>query len=176
MYSVGFVGIGGQGMLFAAELLAEVAFRSGYYVAQLQSYGAEVRGGSVIAYTIIDSKPIENPFLEGFDLAIVLHSGGLKRWSRYVERSRVVIVDRDLVEYSGEAYRLPIVNKAIELGVHGSENVVAVGIAIALAPMKLYPSIAEEILGKRRRSEVNIKALRLGLELGEKLAAELSRS
>ncbi|HDI02011.1 MAG TPA: hypothetical protein ENF93_00040 [Ignisphaera sp.] len=176
MSSIAFVGIGGQGIVFAAEVLAEILFNHGYYVAQLQSYGAEVRGGSVLTYVVFDREPIDNPFIDSFDIVMVLHEGGLRRWCRYVEKSKLAIVDEDLVSYRREnALVYPIVKKSIEQKVHGAENIVAVGIALKLFPIDIELDRALEVLKGKRNVEKNVRALKIGFEIGKEIAEKIKR-
>ena len=58
MIQVKFLGSGGQGVVIAAKLLAEVAARSKYHSQSFSSYGAERRGGRVEAYVRISEEPI----------------------------------------------------------------------------------------------------------------------
>ena len=175
--SVAFGGSGGQGIVFAAEVLAETLFEHGLYVSQLQSYGAEVRGGSVLAYVVLDDKPIENPFIESFSIAVVLHRAVVARWRKHFENSSVLVVDSDLVGSElPNAVRLPIARKAMENGVGGAENVVAVGIALRLLPIEVPKDVVLRVLSKRRNFEINARALELGLSLGEEAKNMVARS
>ncbi len=168
------MGRGGQGIVFVGEVLAEALFEQGMYVAQLQSYGAEVRGGSVLSYVVFDKDVIENPFVESFDVAIVLHEAGLKRWMKHLERSSIVVVD-DLVGVSiPKARKLPIARTCSEKGLIGRENMVALGIVLASRVIDL--EVAKSVLKKRKGFNENMKALELGLELGKEISEELSRA
>jgi len=162
--SVGLVGRGGQGIIFAATVLANALFKSGYYVAQLQSYGAEVRGGSVLAYIIYSAERIENPFIESFDKLIMLHDVKIEAWRSIIKSSRVVIADEGLVKNPPpHAIKLPITKAAAESGVSGRENVVALGCLAGMGVVSL--EVLERVLPKGKESDKNITALRLGYEL-----------
>ena len=162
--SVGLVGRGGQGIIFAATALANALFNSGYYVAQLQSYGAEVRGGSVLAYVIYSEERIENPFIESFDKLVMLHDVKIEAWRKLVESSRAVIADEDLVKNPPpHAIKLPITRVAAESGVGGRENVVALGCLAGMGVVSL--EALERVLPKGRDSSKNITALKLGYKL-----------
>jgi 2-oxoacid:acceptor oxidoreductase gamma subunit (pyruvate/2-ketoisovalerate family) len=58
MIEISIHGIGGQGVVVAAELLAEVAAESGYYSQSFASYGTEKRGGKVESYVRISKDEI----------------------------------------------------------------------------------------------------------------------
>ena len=58
MFQVRFHGRGGQGVVTAAELLAEAAFREGRHAQAFPSFGSERMGAPVMSFCRIDSKPI----------------------------------------------------------------------------------------------------------------------
>jgi len=169
--SVGLMGRGGQGILFATTVLANALFNSGYYVAQLQSYGAEVRGGSVLAYVIYSTERIENPFIESFNTLVMLHDVKIEAWKRITESSRIVIADEDLVKNPPpHAIRLPLIRVATEGGVSGKENVVALGCLAGMSVVSL--EALERVIPKGRDAGKNISALRLGYELWSRKGRE----
>jgi len=165
-WAVLFMGTGGQGIVLASEVVAEVAFRLNLNVATLQGYGAEVRGGPVYSYVVADEDSIENPFVESFDLAIILHQRPLKIWGHMMRMSKNIIFDSDLVKID-RGYPLNLTQLAIKHDLRGSENMIAVGVALAL--ISLRRELAVEILSHRRGAERNIKALELGYSLGGRL-------
>lgn len=54
-------GVGGQGVLTVARLLAEAAAADGYHVVQGELHGMSQRGGAVQAHLRISDQPIESP-------------------------------------------------------------------------------------------------------------------
>ncbi|KZX15465.1 NADH-dependent phenylglyoxylate dehydrogenase subunit gamma [Methanobrevibacter cuticularis] len=59
MIEIRFHGRGGQGAVTAAEILAKAAFEDGKYSQAFPFFGVERRGAPVMAFTRIDTKPIE---------------------------------------------------------------------------------------------------------------------
>ncbi len=174
--SIAFLGRGGQGIVFAANSLSEILFNSGYYVSQLQSYGAEVRGGSVIAYTVFDREPIENPFIESFTLAVVIHEYGVKRWVRHLENSNLVVVDRDLVKTRiGNTLEAPLSSKAIEHDVYKALNMVALGLALGIGVVEVDDNVVEDVLRGKKGFEINYKAYKLGKSIGLSIRSTLAK-
>jgi len=171
--SIAFIGAGGQGIVFAAQLLAETLFEWGLYVAQLQSYGAEVRGGSVLAYVVFDEEPIEDPYIYRHTVAVVLHEIGLRRWRRHAEEASKVLYDRDLVKTPATTWiPVPITRRCIDAGVHGSENVAAAAIALGMAGRDMVERL-RSIVARRPRAEQNLRAIDVGLELLRELEPRL---
>ena len=58
MFQVRFHGRGGQGVVTAAELLAEAAFREGRHAQAFPSFGSERMGAPVMSFCRIDTKTI----------------------------------------------------------------------------------------------------------------------
>ena len=58
MFQVRFHGRGGQGVVTAAELLAEAAFVEGRHAQAFPSFGSERMGAPVMSFCRIDGKPI----------------------------------------------------------------------------------------------------------------------
>ncbi len=168
--SIAYLGIGGQGIVYAASITAEYLFSKGYNVSQLQSYGAEVRGGTVLAYTVYDEGEIINPFIESFDIVIVLHENSLSKWIKHIENSRIVIVDKDLVKTRlNNTLEAPILQKAIEENLYSTINMIGVGVALNIAFDKVDDTLIEKILSKRKNYEQNIKSYTIGKEIAREL-------
>ncbi len=169
MLSIAYLGRGGQGIVFAATLTANALFEKGYYVVQLQNYGASVRGGAVLAYVVAGEDRVENPFVEEFDLMIVLHEEGLERWRWLAEKARRLVLDEKLVKtVVPGATRIPLSTLAEEEGVYQALNVVAVGLAVSLLGLEGLDPIIEEVL-RRKNYSVNWRAYLLGKRIASTL-------
>lgn len=164
-HTIAIAGRGGQGVVLAATLLARAAFKKGLYVAQLQSYGAEVRGGAVVAYVVLSKQPIENPYPENYDLVIALHEAGVARRRNEILSSRVIIIDEDLVKPipKDNVIRVRIVRS-------GTPNMVALGMIATF-----IPAITEELrkeVSKLRNAEENLRSFDTGIRIGVELLGE----
>ena len=58
MLEIRFHGMGGQGAVLGALLLAEAAFREGKWAQKIPVYGGMRRGGAVTVFLRIDERPI----------------------------------------------------------------------------------------------------------------------
>ncbi len=75
MKEIGLHGRGGQGVVMAGELLANIYFKEGYEVQFMPSYGAERRGSPSNAYVRIDNKKILHRYsIKVPDIIIVLNA------------------------------------------------------------------------------------------------------
>jgi len=161
-HTVAIAGRGGQGVVLATTLLARAAFKKGLYVAQLQSYGAEVRGGAVVAYVVLSKQPIENPYPENYDLVIALHEAGVARRRNEILSSKAIIADEDLVK------PIPKDNVIqVKIVKSGTPNMVALGIITAF-----IPAITEELrkeISKLWNAEENLRSFDTGVRIGFEL-------
>jgi len=72
MHEIVFYGRGGQGVVTAAQILAEAAFLKGFYGQAFPKFGIERRGAPVNAFARISKTPIEyRGTIRGADFAIV---------------------------------------------------------------------------------------------------------
>jgi len=62
-YDIIFSGFGGQGALFAGQLLAYAAMDEGRYVTWIPSYRPEMRGGTAHCAVIVSDKEIGSPLV-----------------------------------------------------------------------------------------------------------------
>jgi 2-oxoacid:acceptor oxidoreductase gamma subunit (pyruvate/2-ketoisovalerate family) len=58
MYEIRFHGRGGQGIVFASEILATAFFYENKYVSSYPYFGVERRGAPVTAFTRVDDQPV----------------------------------------------------------------------------------------------------------------------
>lgn len=161
--------MGGQGIVFAATVLGETLYRLGYYVAQLQNYGASVRGGAVYGYVVFGEDEIVNPFIEELEVLVILHEQGRKRWENIVGKSEKVIYDKDLVKPVENGIALPIAKEADKHGVYRALNMVALGIASRILGVEGIDEAVNEVLRNKKNYELNIKAYRLGGKLAHRI-------
>ena len=179
MKGVRFHGRGGEGVVIAAELLVDAAFKEGKWVQAFPFFGGERRGAPVTAFVRIADRPIRlrgplyepnyvvvlSPFLsEGVNVTEGLKKGGLLLVNSPGRRKRL--------EYEG--YRVVKVDAtkiAVKLGlvVAGSAvvNTVMLG-AFARATKIVNLDSLKEAIQKRwpgKLGEINAEAAILGYML-----------
>ncbi len=167
-HTIAIAGRGGQGVVLATTLLARAAFKKGLYVAQLQSYGAEVRGGAVVAYVVLSKQPIENPYPENYDLVIALHEAGVARRRDEILSSKAIIADEDLVK------PIPKDNVIqVKIVKSGTPNMVALGIITAFIPA-ITKELRKEI-SKLWNAEENLRSFDTGIRIGVELLGKYTK-
>lgn len=168
-------GFGGQGVLFAGQVLAYAGLAEGRHVTWIPSYGPEIRGGTAHCTVIISDEEIGSPLTRHPTAAVVLNPPSMQRYAPLVKSGAVLVVDRSLVaKRSGRAditeIDLPAKEIAAGLGFPQIANMVMLGALIAatgVVRLETVEQVLEERLGARQRDvlEPNKHALRRGAEL-----------
>jgi 2-oxoglutarate ferredoxin oxidoreductase subunit gamma len=168
-------GFGGQGALFAGQLLAYGALAEGRHVTWIPSYGPEMRGGTANCTVIISDQEIGSPLTRHPTAALVLNPPSFDRFEPAMEKDGVLIVNTSLVSTQSKRDDLRVVYApaneiATELGATQLANVVMLGALIAatgLLKFETLDRVLDEHISARHRDklELNKRALRRGAEL-----------
>lgn len=175
-----FSGAGGQGLLLAGKVIAEAAaIYDGRKATQAQSYGPEARGGASKSDVVISDEDIDYPRATDLDLLLALTQEAVDAYVGDVKSGGVVLVDSGLVTDVPEGdYRtvsVPIAETARqEVGKATTANLVAVGIISGLIQVVTPSAIESAIRARvpRGTEDSNLRAFRVGLDLGRRLREE----
>ncbi len=167
-------GFGGQGALFAGQLLAYAAMDLGYEVTWIPSYGPEMRGGTAHCTVVISDQPIGSPLVSHPACVVALNNPSAERYEPVVASGGVLVYNASLVShvFTRRDVRLVPVAATEAAEALGSEkllNVVAVGALLAAAdllPLDAVERALEAHLPAAHRGllELNRRALRRGAE------------
>src|SRR4029078_10879976 len=91
-------GFGGQGVLFAGQLLAYAGLAEGRHVTWIPSYGPEMRGGTAHCTVIISDQEIGSPLVRTPTAALVMNPPSMEKYAPLVQAHGVLILDATLVE------------------------------------------------------------------------------
>lgn len=92
-----FAGFGGQGVLFAGQVLAFAAMDAGHDVTWMPSYGPEMRGGTANCTVVIADEEIGSPTIKYPKAAVVMNLPSLDKFEPLVAPGGVLIVNSSLV-------------------------------------------------------------------------------
>ena len=114
-------GFGGQGALFAGQLLAYAAMDSGHYVTWIPSYGPEMRGGKARCTVVVSDEEIGSPLVRRPSAAIVLNIPSMEAFEPAVKPGGVLVVNSSLIPQESErtdirVLYVPASEMATELG------------------------------------------------------------
>jgi 2-oxoglutarate ferredoxin oxidoreductase subunit gamma len=175
--SIIIAGFGGQGVLFAGQLLAYAGMDSGRHVTWIPSYGPEMRGGTANCTVIISQEPIGAPIVSLPDIAVVLNQPSFDKYEPLVKAGGLLVVNRSLV--TAVSYRedietiyIPANTIAEESGSIKMLNVAALGALLARRPIlpleTLEKTLVDHLPAKKAHLiESNLAALQKGVDFGE---------
>jgi len=168
-------GFGGQGVVLAGVLLGTAAaVADGRRAVQTQSYGAAARGGGARSEVVISDEPIIYPRVTRPDIMVAMSEEAMKKYGLDVRPGGLLIIDSDLVkDVNRDDVRLvgvPASNLATqELGRTIVANIVMLGVLVAktgvVSPAGMEAAIRDNVPPKT--IDLNLKAFRKGLEIGE---------
>src|SRR5512144_1180291 len=125
-------GFGGQGVLFAGQVVAYAAMDSGHEVTWIPSYGPEMRGGTANCTVIIADEEIGAPTVRNPRVAMVFNLPSFDKYEPLVVPGGVLIVNKSMVDRDARrsdlvAVLVPAVEIAESLGNKRLTNMVMLG-------------------------------------------------
>jgi 2-oxoglutarate ferredoxin oxidoreductase subunit gamma len=171
-------GFGGQGVLFAGQVLAYAAMDSGKEVTWIPSYGPEMRGGTANCTVIIADEEIGSPLVRHPQALIAMNLPSLDKYEPGVAKDGTLIVNSSLIERPVNRVDLkcilvPANEIAESLGDKRMSNIVMVGALLAAVPVLPIEAIEKALqdhLPERHKKllPLNYQALRAGADLVRK--------
>jgi indolepyruvate ferredoxin oxidoreductase beta subunit len=140
-----FSGVGGQGIILASDIMAEVFLESGFDVKKSEVHGMAQRGGSVTSHVRFGRK-VYSPIIKQGEVDILLAFEQLEglRWLNYIKQEGIIVLNDYRINPS----------------------------AVNLGQME-YPSHIPEIIRKRFDKFYLVGGTKLALELGNIRAANI---
>ncbi|MFH1022413.1 MAG: indolepyruvate oxidoreductase subunit beta [Planctomycetota bacterium] len=153
--SVFLAGVGGQGIVMASRILAELAFSAGFDVKQNEVHGLSQRAGSVTGHVRWGTRVFTPVIMDGeADFLLALEELEGLRWAHIVRPGGMIILNRHrivppAVTVGGETYpenaaerlaeygrvvSVPATAVAAEAGNAGAANIVILGAMSAHTP------------------------------------------
>jgi len=131
-FDVIIAGFGGQGVLFAGQLLAHAALDAGLETTWYPSYGPEMRGGTANCTVVISDEPIGSPVVGAPGAVIALNLPSLDRYESLLRPGGLLLVNTSLVDRAVarddvEVIAIPADDVAAELGNPRLTNMVLIG-------------------------------------------------
>ncbi len=143
-------GFGGQGTLFAGQVLAYAAMDSGKDVTWIPSYGPEMRGGTANCTVIISEQPIGSPLVNKPDMVIALNLPSFNKYEDLIKPGGVMVVNSSLINRRMtrddvlDVY-IPAAEIAEQLGNPRLANMVLVGALITINPVLPLASVKQAL-------------------------------
>src|SRR5215217_3252659 len=174
-------GFGGQGVLFAGQIIAYSAMDAGKEVTWIPSYGPEMRGGTANCTVVIADNEIGSPLVKNPPLAIALNLPSFDKYEEILAVGGTLIVNQSMVDRDAKREDINVIfapcnEIAEELGDKKLLNMVAVGALLTVLPeitMKDMEKALEGHLPARHKHLLpkNFEALRRGFEAAQRVLA-----
>jgi 2-oxoglutarate ferredoxin oxidoreductase subunit gamma len=171
-------GFGGQGVLFAGQVLAYAAMDNGKEVTWIPSYGPEMRGGTANCTVIISDEEIGSPLVRNPRAVIAMNVPSLDKYEPLVVEDGTLIVNRSLVNRAIQrkdlqSVLIPANEMAESLGDKRMTNIVMIGALLdqlPVLPIEAIENALKNHLPERHKKllPLNYQALRAGDEFVRK--------
>jgi 2-oxoglutarate ferredoxin oxidoreductase subunit gamma len=171
-------GFGGQGIMFAGQIMSYAAMDSGKEVTWIPSYGPEMRGGTANCTVVIADEEIGSPVVKNPDGALVMNLPSLDKYEPMVKPGGALVINSSMVDRP--AARTDITTVAIpcneiaeEIGNPRLANMVAIGALLAcmhvLSLADMETALNNHMPGRHKHLlPKNIEALSRGVEFAQK--------
>ena len=167
-------GIGGQGVLVAGTVLADIAMEEGKNVSWYPSYGFEMRGGAANCELKISDGELQSPYCLEPDILLTMSESAIDTFEDRLKPDGILLVNSSLVS-EDRKYRddirvvgIPATELAAEIGNPRGTNLIMLG---ALAEASELYDVGEVRAGmnhyfekKGRNNPKNTEAFNKGVE------------
>lgn len=139
-------GFGGQGALFAGQLLAYAALEAGQEVTWIPSYGPEMRGGTAHCTVVIGDEPIGSPLVRNPQAVIALNLPSVAKYEPLVQAGGLLLADSTVLHRPFQrediaALAMPAHTLALAHGNDRLVNVTMLGALLQLRPLLTLASV-----------------------------------
>jgi len=169
-----FSGFGGQGALFAGQLLAYAALEEDKHVTWIPSYGPEMRGGTAHCIVIVSDEEIGAPIIRNPSAAVVLNNPSMDKYEALLKPGGVLVINRSLIVKPASRQDITVIeiqanDLATEVGSAKMANVVLLGALLettkAVSLDSVSKALDEHLPAKARKLLAsNKQALQKGAE------------
>ena len=174
-------GFGGQGVLFAGQVIAYAAMDSGLEVTWIPSYGPEMRGGTANCTVVIADHEIGSPLVKNPPLVIALNLPSYDKYEPMMQTGGTLIVNQSMVDRGAIREDIHTVflsanEIAEEIGDKKLTNMITVGALLAALPevtLETLEAALKSHLPARHQHLLpkNYEALRKGFETAKEQMA-----
>ena len=167
-------GFGGQGTLYAGQVLAYAAMDEGKQVTWIPSYGPEMRGGTANCTVVVSDEEIGSPTVKHPKAVLALNLPSLDKYENMIAPGGCLVVNESMVNRKPtrtdiRVVMLPANEIAREIGNERATNMVMLGALLAnmdILPIEALEKALKNHTAQRLQKfvEMNIQALRRGAE------------
>jgi len=177
-----FVGVGGQGVILAGEILAEAKIENGGYGVKASTYTSQVRGGPTKVDILLDDNEILFPYANEGEIEFMIATAQVSydQFKSGVKEGGIIVVEPNLVTPSEEDRKkwrildIPIITIAKEeVGNVITQSVVALSITVEMTQVLDHELVKKVMLEKvpEKVHAANLKAYELGIKYAKQALA-----
>ncbi|GAB4533743.1 MAG: 2-oxoacid:acceptor oxidoreductase family protein [Anaerolineales bacterium] len=143
-------GFGGQGVLFAGQVLAYAAMDTGKHVTWIPSYGPEMRGGTANCTVIVADEEIGAPIVRNPRAALALNLPSMDKYEPLVTPGGVLIANQSLIPRAPvrsdiTCIMIPANEIAEQIADRRMTNMVMLGALLAKQPVLALEAIEQAL-------------------------------
>ena len=143
-------GFGGQGVLFAGQLLAYAGMDNDKHVTWIPSYGPEMRGGTANCTVIVSDEPVGAPLVAEPDVAVALNLPSFEKYEGLVKPGGLLVINSSLIDAKSlrndiDVVAIPANQIAKELGSVKMMNMAAIGALLGKRPFLTLAQVKQAL-------------------------------
>ena len=143
-------GFGGQGVLFAGQLLAYAGMDNDKHVTWIPSYGPEMRGGTANCTVIVSDEPVGAPLVAEPDVAVALNLPSFEKYDGLVKPGGLLVINSSLIDVTTQRHdidfvAIPANQIAEELGSVKMMNMAAIGALLGKRPFLTLAQVKQAL-------------------------------
>ena len=143
-------GFGGQGVLFAGQLLSYAAMDEGKNVTWIPSYGPEMRGGTANCTVVVSDEEIGSPMVRFPDAVIVMNLPSLDKYESQVKPGGLLVINTSIIDRKAtrtdiRVVEVPANEIAEEIGDRRLTNMVLLGCLVSNLPILPLAAISKAL-------------------------------
>ena len=171
-----FAGFGGQGILFAGQILARAGMATGHNVSWLPSYGPEMRGGTANVTVIVSDEEIGAPIVQRPVVGVIFNLPSMEKYESLIKTGGTLVYNSSLIAIRPQRKDIKVIavpanDLAQELGSERTANMIMLGALCSVTGVvgkKALESAVRDAVPDSKK-EMNIEAFGLGYELVSRL-------
>jgi 2-oxoglutarate ferredoxin oxidoreductase subunit gamma len=174
-------GLGGQGVILCGMIIGKAAaIYDGKHAALIQAFGPEARGSACSAQVIVSEEEIGYPYVRRPDILVLMSQDAYNQFAPDLRPGGLLLYEEELVHLDGrlpagaKAVGIPATRFAEELGRRLVLNIVMAGFFTGVTGLITHEAIEKAVKDSvpKGTEDLNMRALRRGLEYGREAAAK----
>jgi len=174
-------GLGGQGVILCGMIIGKAAaIHDDKHATLIQAFGPEARGSACSAQVIVSEEEIGYPYVRRPDILVLMSQDAYNQFAPELRPGGLLLYEEDLVHLDGrlpagaKAVGIPATRFAEELGRRLVLNIVMAGFFTGVTGLITHEAIEKAVKDSvpKGTEDLNMRALRRGLEYGREVAAK----